>query len=172
MGRTLERRRATADKQLPELRRMLTSALGDGRMVLASVQPSEWPATRPASTRPAGAQPATRPMLARLVAAATSRPATTEPAHVGTLPLIPPNISTKHAYAVLAYEAKTDAVTFWNPHGQTFHPKGSPGLTNGYPTDHGRFSVPLAEAHLFITFISIEQPAPATRPTTKPSTRP
>ena len=77
---------------------------------------------------------------------------------------MPPNISTKHAYAVLAYDAAADRVTIWNPHGQTFYPKGPPGIANGYPTEHGRFTLPLAEAYQFLTTLAIERKSPSTRP--------
>ncbi len=98
---------------------------------------------------------------------AVDAPTTKPPAvRAGTLPRIPPNISVKHAYAVLAYDATTDVVTFWNPHGQTFRPTGAPGLTHGYPTEHGRFSVPLSEVGQFFTGFTFEGP---TAPTTAPA---
>ena len=162
-SRTVEGRKAFADRALPLLRTELKTAFADGRMVLASVTPPEVSTTQP-TTGPAVAQAATRP---------STRPSTRPAVAKGTLPSIPPNITTKHAYAVLAYDAQADAVTFWNPHGQQFHPKGPPGLTNGYPTDHGRFTVPLAEAYQFVTGFAVERAtgsttAPTTAPTTKP----
>jgi hypothetical protein len=139
-ARTLEARQAASAKLLPHLRRSLIDALADGRMVLATVHPPVMPTTREAATRPALA--------------------------VGTVPKFPPNITLKHAYAVLAYDPKTDVVTFWNPHGQTFHPTGPAGLANGYPTEHGRFNVPMGELQMFVTSFTIERPA---SPTTAPS---
>lgn len=67
-----------------------------------------------------------------------------------------PGINTKHAYAVLGYDAATDTVKFWNPHGNTFKPKGDPGIENGYPTSHGRFSAPLKEVVLWFGAFAIE----------------
>lgn len=57
-----------------------------------------------------------------------------------------PGVTPNHAYAILHYDRKTDLVTFWNPHGQTFKPKGEPGLEFGYPVAKGKFQVPLKEA--------------------------
>jgi hypothetical protein len=57
----------------------------------------------------------------------------------------PPGISGKHAYAVLGFDAAADTVTLWNPHGNAFRPKGAPGLTTGYPTAGGVFTLPVAE---------------------------
>jgi len=50
-----------------------------------------------------------------------------------------------HAYAVTGYDPKADRIALWNPHGQTFSPKGTPGLQNGYPTKEGRFTMPLTD---------------------------
>ncbi len=81
------------------------------------------------------------------------------------LPHVPPNISKGHVYAIVGYDPNTDWVEIWNPHGQTFHPKGKPGTANGYETDHGRFRLPLAEAYSFYTSFTFEQDTPSTRPT-------
>lgn len=56
-----------------------------------------------------------------------------------------PGVNGNHAYAVLAYDPVSDRVTFWNPHGQTFNPKGPEGTTNGYRTRKGVFEAPLTE---------------------------
>ena len=163
--RTVESRRAVADQVLPMVRQELSSALSDGRLVLAAVAgpttPTTQPTSRPGTTRPAA--------LVALMAQAATRPATTRPVIVGTPVPVPPDISTKHAYAILAYDAKADTVTIWNPHGQQFRPKGTPGVANGYPTDHGRFTVPLTEAYQFLTSLAIEG---TVTPTTAPATRP
>jgi Ni,Fe-hydrogenase III small subunit len=66
-----------------------------------------------------------------------------------------------HSYGVLAFDEKTDMVTFWNPFGNKFTPKGEPGLTNGYATSHGRFNVPLTEAVQWLGSFSIETDEPA-----------
>jgi len=57
----------------------------------------------------------------------------------------PPGINAKHAYAVLGFEAETDTVTLWNPHGNTFKPKGEPGIEHGYATKAGKFTMPLRD---------------------------
>ena len=56
-----------------------------------------------------------------------------------------PGITPKHAYALLSYDQKNDTVELWNPHGNRFNPKGPPGLTNGYPTRNGVFTIPVTE---------------------------
>jgi hypothetical protein len=72
----------------------------------------------------------------------------------------PPNITHNHAYAVLAFDPATDVLTLWNPHGQAFTPDGTPGVAHGYPTEHGRFSLPLAQAYQFIGGFYFEQDGP------------
>lgn len=67
-----------------------------------------------------------------------------------------PGILSNHAYAILDYDAKRDEVVLWNPHGNTFKPKGDPGLENGYPTEKGQFRVPLKELVLFFGGFSFE----------------
>jgi hypothetical protein len=57
----------------------------------------------------------------------------------------PPGITTRHAYAVLGYDAAQGTVTFWNPYGRDFTPAGEPGIKNGYPTTAGVFAVPFAD---------------------------
>ncbi len=58
---------------------------------------------------------------------------------------IVPGLVPHHCYAVLGYDAATDKVNLWNPHGNSFKPFGTPGPNNGYATKHGQFSVPLTE---------------------------
>lgn len=58
---------------------------------------------------------------------------------------MPPGVNPSHAYAVLGYDAATDRVTIWNPHGNTFKPKGEAGLKNGWPTRGGKFEMSLAD---------------------------
>ena len=74
----------------------------------------------------------------------------------GKLPATPPGINHRHAYAILAYDRKSDEITIWNPHGQMFQPKGKPGLANGYVTEHGRFHLPLTEAYTFFSNFTFE----------------
>jgi hypothetical protein len=57
----------------------------------------------------------------------------------------PPGISGNHAYAILAFDAAKDEVKIWNPHGNSFKPKGEAGIKNGFPTSRGVFTVPLTE---------------------------
>jgi len=54
-------------------------------------------------------------------------------------------LNANHAYTVLSYDASKKVITLFNPHGNTFQPKGEPGTKNGYVTTHGRFTMPLAE---------------------------
>jgi hypothetical protein len=56
-----------------------------------------------------------------------------------------PGVNGNHAYAVTGYDPKTDEILLWNPHGQSFTPKGAAGIEHGYPTKGGRFRVPLPE---------------------------
>ena len=63
----------------------------------------------------------------------------------GTLKTTTPGLTPNHAYAVLGYDAKTDLVKLWNPHGGSFTPKGTSGLAKGYPMKDGVFQMPAAE---------------------------
>ncbi|HVT12361.1 MAG TPA: C2 family cysteine protease [Fimbriimonadaceae bacterium] len=56
---------------------------------------------------------------------------------------MPKSISPNHAYAVFGYDAATDRVQIWNPHGNDFTPKGEEGPVNGYKIEDGVFSMPL-----------------------------
>jgi hypothetical protein len=122
----------------------------DNRVMTASVTPPML--TPPTGTAP-GAAPAATP-------ARTTGPALT----ADMLPKIPPNISIKHAYAIVSYDADTDMLEIWNPHGQNFTPKGPDGLQNGYTTKHGFFHIPLKDAYSFYSSFVFEVNAPATRP--------
>jgi hypothetical protein len=68
----------------------------------------------------------------------------------------PPAVLGNHAYAILGYDRAKDVVTLWNPHGNTFTPKGEPGLEHGYATSAGRFQVPLTELVRFFGGFSFE----------------
>ncbi len=63
----------------------------------------------------------------------------------GTLKTTTPGLTPGHAYAVLGYDAKTDLVKLWNPHGGSFTPKGPTGLAKGYPMKDGVFQMPVAD---------------------------
>lgn len=139
-----ERRAALRDALLPEVRTALQANLAAHRLITAGIDP-------PAQLKP-------NP---------DGTPAT------GTLPKIPPGFQKKHVYAVVGYDPATDVVEIWNPHGQTFHPKGPASLVHGYETLHGRFKLPLAEAFSFYTSFTFELDTPAAKPhpATAPTTR-
>jgi hypothetical protein len=63
----------------------------------------------------------------------------------GTIKPTTPGLTPNHAYAVLGYDAASDSVRLWNPHGQDFQPKGAPGPETGYATTNGAFQIPLEQ---------------------------
>lgn len=69
-----------------------------------------------------------------------------------------PGLTPHHAYALLDYNSESDTVKLWNPHGNTFKPKGPPGLTNGYPTTNGLFTMPLTEFTNQFARVILERP--------------
>ncbi len=75
--------------------------------------------------------------------------------------LCPPGINLHHAYAILGFDADADTVLLWNPHGNTFRPKGEPGLTTGYSTSAGQFRMPVADFVRVFNGMSIETGRPA-----------
>ncbi len=63
---------------------------------------------------------------------------------------MPKSISPNHAYAILAFDTKSDVITLWNPHGNDSQPKGPEGAENGFTLKGGVFSMPLdLFAHTF-----------------------
>lgn len=82
---------------------------------------------------------------------------------------LPPGISPKHAYAIIAMSQEHDTVTLWNPHGNTVRPKGQPGPANGYPTRAGVFTVPISEFVTIFSGVVIETDAPAPKPKPAPA---
>jgi hypothetical protein len=72
-----------------------------------------------------------------------------------------PGMSSRHAYAVLNFDSSRDIVTIWNPHGNKFVPKGPAGLTNGFPTTDGKFTMTLAEFVKAFRSMSYEGPEAA-----------
>ncbi|MBL8885899.1 MAG: hypothetical protein JNK16_04495 [Phycisphaerales bacterium] len=81
----------------------------------------------------------------------------------GTYPeALPPGIANRHAYAIIGYEQQGDQVVIWNPHGNTFKPKGPPGLENGYPTEFGIFKVPMKDFVQIFGALEIELDVSAT----------
>ncbi len=77
-----------------------------------------------------------------------------------TLPL-PPGVNGKHAYAILGFDEATGMIELWNPHGNTFKPKGDPGLERGYETKAGIFKVPVAEFVKIFDSLVVETNKPA-----------
>lgn len=73
---------------------------------------------------------------------------------------MPPGVNANHAYAVLGFDATKDTIALWNPHGNTFTPKGEPGLEHGYPTRAGRFEMPLEDFGRVFNGISFETDRP------------
>ena len=76
---------------------------------------------------------------------------------------IVPGLNYSHSYGVLAFNPKTDEVTFWNPHGNRYTPKGPPSLKTGFVTEHGRFTMPLRDAVMWFGSFSIETAEKSTR---------
>ena len=61
-----------------------------------------------------------------------------------------PGLTSRHIYALLAYDPVNDTIDLWKLHGNEFNPKGPSGLSNGYPTRKGLFTIPVPEfAQLF-----------------------
>lgn len=86
----------------------------------------------------------------------------------GTAPLggkqtIVPGLYYNHSYGVIDFNEKTDEVTFWNPFGNRYTPKGPPSLKTGFLTEHGRFTMPLADAVMWFGSFSIETGEKSTR---------
>ncbi len=71
-----------------------------------------------------------------------------------------PGLYYNHSYGVLNYDEQTDLVTFWNPFGNKFTPKGPAGLKHGFPTSHGRFEMTMPEAVMWFGSFSIETTEP------------
>jgi hypothetical protein len=73
---------------------------------------------------------------------------------------LPPQINNKHAWAVIGYDAQTDVLRVWNPHGNNFKPKGPDGLDNGYRTQAGQFDIPLKDVLKVYGSITFETAKP------------
>jgi len=63
----------------------------------------------------------------------------------GTITPTTPGLTPHHAYAVLSYDATSDSVKLWNPHGDNFKPASEPGPESGYPMTNGIFQIPLPQ---------------------------
>jgi hypothetical protein len=72
----------------------------------------------------------------------------------------PPGIVNHHCYGLLRYDVKRRKLTVFNPWGNTFVPKGPPGIANGYRTDNGVFIVPLNEFRQVFTALAYETDKP------------
>lgn len=75
-----------------------------------------------------------------------------------------PGLSPNHAYAVMGFDEATQTLHIWNPHGNTFKPKGEAGKEQGYPTKAGRFDMPLADFAAVFRDVVIETEKPLTPP--------
>jgi len=71
----------------------------------------------------------------------------------------PKGIASNHAYAVLSVQG--EKIQVWNPWGNHFTPKGTPGLENGYPTEKGVFTVGLHDFCQIFGDVTIETGQPA-----------
>lgn len=127
---SIEQRKAQAGKILPELRDKLLATINEHLVITVSVIP---PSVDSAGKITGGKD------------------------H-GTAPHIPAGITRHHAYAIISYDRRSDLIGLWNPHGQNFTPKGTPGLENGYSTVHGRFTLPLTDAYCFCNDFTFETP--------------
>jgi hypothetical protein len=79
----------------------------------------------------------------------------------GTLKTTTPGITPNHAYAVLGYDEKADTLRLWNPHGDSFTPKGPEGLEHGYARKSGVFSIPLSDFVMQFSGVAFETSEPA-----------
>ena len=91
-----------------------------------------------------------------------------EAARMKDIPARPKGIQVNHVYAIVSFDEKTDTVEVWNPHGQTFDPKGEAGLVNGYVTRQGKFRLPLAEAYMIYSSFTFETATPKSTKEEKP----
>lgn len=73
---------------------------------------------------------------------------------------LPPGVSPNHAYAILGFDEASDRVKLWNPHGNTFKPKGAVGIEHGYATKGGIFEVPLDEFVRVFSAMTVETDGP------------
>jgi hypothetical protein len=62
----------------------------------------------------------------------------------GTLKPTLPGLRGGHAYGVIGYDEATDAIRTWDPHGDSFQPKGAPGPETGFPRKDGVCDMPLS----------------------------
>jgi hypothetical protein len=60
----------------------------------------------------------------------------------------------------LQYKPAQRLVRVFNPWGNSFNPKGAPGLVNGYATRYGLFEVPLQDFICIFTHLDYETDEP------------
>ncbi len=78
-------------------------------------------------------------LRAKLIAAFAERRCVT----TGTLSPTMPGMRGGHAYGVIGYNAASDEIKTWDPHGDTFTPKDTPSPETGYPRQNGLCEIPL-----------------------------
>ena len=61
----------------------------------------------------------------------------------GTLKPTMPGLRGGHAYGVIGYNASTDEIRVWDPHGDSFQPEGETGPEAGFPRKDGICDLPL-----------------------------
>ena len=76
---------------------------------------------------------------------------------------LPPGIVGGHAYGVLGYAPAKKLVTIWNPWGDDWEPKGTPGIQNGYPRKGGVFTMPLQDFMAVFGGLDVQASAPTTK---------
>jgi hypothetical protein len=80
----------------------------------------------------------------------------------------PQGLISSHTYAIIDYDPDKELVTLWNPYGNHIQPKGPAGLTNGYPTQDGMFTMPLSDYFRVFRGFRAETPAPHRLRMTRP----
>lgn len=90
-------------------------------------------------TTPAESESKLTELRAKLITAFAERRCVT----TGTLSPTMPGMRGGHAYGVVGYEAVTDQIMTWDPHGDTFEPRGMPGPEAGYSRRDGLCEMPL-----------------------------
>ena len=165
--KTMAQREQKADEILPEVRHTLVAAINDHRLITAGILSTYTSRGSNGTSSGDGSNSSatTNPVGSNLDGGDANHGDANhvDDSHVddSALPKVPPNFSVNHVYAIVGYDADSDVITIWNPHGQHFDPKGPPGQTNGYPTDHGLFKLPLKEAYRFYTSFTFETENPA-----------
>jgi hypothetical protein len=98
-------------------------------------------------TAPGEAEAKLKELRSKLIAAFAERRCVT----TGTLTTTMPGMRSGHAYGVVGYNAYSDEVKTWDPHGDAFTPKGAPGVETGYLRKDGLCEMPLG---VFVTQFS------------------